>query len=68
VGDRAWVRRILAGERVAAEQLVTRQYPREFRLLCHLTGNRESSAQEHRPVYVIGDDRIDFVQARYPYG
>jgi len=24
--------------------------------------------QEHRPVYVVSDDRIDFVQARYHYG
>jgi len=43
VGDRAWVRRILAGEPAAAEQLVTRQYPRVFRLLCHLTGTRDQA-------------------------
>ncbi|MEO7909839.1 MAG: Txe/YoeB family addiction module toxin [Roseiflexaceae bacterium] len=24
--------------------------------------------QEHRLVYVVGDDRIDFLQARYHYG
>jgi RNA polymerase sigma-70 factor, ECF subfamily len=39
--DRAWVNRILAGDRGAGERLVTENYARVYRLLRSLTGHRE---------------------------
>ena len=39
--DRAWVNRILAGDKVAGERLVTENYARIYKLLRSLTGHRE---------------------------
>src|SRR5437763_12405329 len=41
--DRAWVARILKGDRAAGERLVTQNYDRVYGLLRSLTGHREAA-------------------------
>jgi RNA polymerase sigma-70 factor (ECF subfamily) len=41
VRDRAWVQRILRGDRAAGERLVTQNYDRVYGMLRSLTGHRE---------------------------
>jgi toxin YoeB len=41
--------------------------PEPLKYLAHGLWSRRIS-QEHRLVYLVRDDRIDFLQARYHYG
>lgn len=43
MSERAWVRRILDGDRAAGERLVSEHYPRISRLLRHLTGSADAA-------------------------